>query len=57
VYPARTDPVETLSASYRNIIFAQKLLDRFGREKLRQMTKERNAMGVFDGLQAMMIGE
>ena len=56
VYPARTDPVETLSASYRNIIYAEKLLDRLGRDNLREMTRQRNAIGIFDALQALMTG-
>lgn len=57
VYPARTDPVETLSASYRNVVFAEKLLNRFGRDKLRQMTRRRDAIGIMDALQTMMVGE
>ena len=56
VYPARIDPVDTLSASYRNIVFAQKLLDKFGRERIREMTRDRNAIGIFDTFQELMIG-
>lgn len=57
VYPARTDPVDTLSASYRNILYAEKILDRLGRDKLRQMTQQRDVIGVFDALQALLLGE
>lgn len=57
VFPSRTDPVETLSASYRNIVYAEKILDRVGRDKLRQMTRQRDVIGIFDMVQTLMIGE
>jgi xylose isomerase len=57
VFPARTDPIETLSASYRSIQYAEKLLDKFGREKLREMIRQRDVIQVFDELQKLMLGE
>lgn len=57
VFPARTDPIKTLSASYRTIQYAERLLDKFGREKLREMIRQRNVIQVFDELQKMMLGE
>jgi xylose isomerase len=57
VFPARTDPVETLSASYRTIQYAERLLDRLGRERLRQMIRTRDTIQVFDALQKSMLGE
>lgn len=57
VFPARTEPVETLSASYRAIRNAQRLLDRFGRERLRHMCRQGDVIRVFDALQTMMLGE
>lgn len=57
VYPARTVPIDTLSASYRNIIYAEKMLDRIGRKKLRKMTRQRDVIGIFDAFQNLMIGE
>jgi xylose isomerase len=57
VFPARTDPVETLSASYRTIQYGEKLLDKFGRERLRAMIRQGDVIRVFDALQALMLGE
>jgi xylose isomerase len=57
VFPARTDPIETLSASYRSIQYAEKLLDKFGREKLREMIRQRDVIQVFDELQKVILGE
>ena len=57
VYPSRLDPVETLSASYRNIVYGEKLLDRLGRDNLRNMTRNRDVIGIFDALQTLMLGE
>ena len=57
VFPARTDPVETLSACYRTIRHAEGLLDRFGREQLRKMIRQGDVIRVFDALQRLMLGE
>jgi len=57
VFPARTDPIETLSASYRTIQYAERLLDKFGREKLRELIRQRDVIQVFDGFQKLMLGE
>jgi xylose isomerase len=57
VFPARTDPVKTLSASYRMIRYAKVLLDRFGREKLREIIRQGDVIRVFDDLQKTMLGE
>jgi xylose isomerase len=57
VFPSRTDPVQTLSASYRTIRYAQGLLDKFGREKLREMIRQGDVIRVFDDWQRMMLGE
>jgi xylose isomerase len=56
VFPARTDPVQTLSACYRTIQYAERLLDRLGREKLRQMIRQRDVIRVFDTVQRSMLG-
>ena len=56
IFPARTDPVETLSACYRSIQYAETLLDRFGRDKLREMIRQRDVIRVFDRLQRLMLG-
>jgi xylose isomerase len=57
VFPARTDPIETLSASYRTIRYAERFLDKFGREKLRELIRQRDVIQVFDELQKLMLGE
>ena len=57
VFPARTDPVETLSASYRAIVYGERLLDKFGRERLREMISRRDVIRVYDDLQRLMLGE
>jgi xylose isomerase len=56
VFPARTNPVDTLSASYRAIINAEKMLDKFGRDRLRGMIANREVIQVFDEFQKLMIG-
>lgn len=56
VFPARTNPVDTLSASYRAIGNAEKMLDKFGRERLRSMIANREVIQVFDEFQKLMIG-
>jgi xylose isomerase len=57
VFPARTDPVVTLSACYRTILYSERLLDRFGREKLREMIRQGSTIQVFDELQKLMLGD
>lgn len=57
VFPSRTQPLATLSASYRAIKYGQAMLDRFGRERLREMVRTRNVIGVFDAFQQMMLDE
>ncbi len=56
VFPARTNPVDTLSASYRAIVNAEKLLDKFGRDRLRSLIANRQVIQVFDEFQKLMIG-
>lgn len=56
VFPARTNPVDTLSASYRAIGNAEKMLDKFGRDRLREMIANREVIQVFDEFQKLMIG-
>jgi xylose isomerase len=57
VFPARTDPVETLSACYRTIQYSERLLDKLGRERLRERVRQGNVIQVFDELQQLMLGE
>jgi xylose isomerase len=57
VFPARTDPSETLSASFLTIQYAERLLDKFGREKLWHMIQQRDAIQVFDAFQKLMLGD
>ncbi len=57
VFPSRTDPVRTLSYSYRAIVNAERFLDRFGRDRLREMVQQRDVIAVYDEFQKMMIGE
>ncbi len=57
VFPARTNPIETLSASFRTIQYAERLLDKFGREKLWHMIQQRDAIQVFDEFQKLMLGD
>ena len=55
VFPSRIDPVDTFSATYRSIDFGNQILDKFGRDKLRQLTRERKVIEIFDALQKMML--
>ena len=57
VFPARTDPVQTLSFSYRSIVYAQRFLDVFGRERLRGMVRRREVIAIHDAFQQMALGE
>ena len=54
VFPARLDPVETLSASYRAIRNAEAMLDKFGRDKLREMVRSRDVINIMDRFHGMM---
>jgi xylose isomerase len=56
VFPARTDPVETLSLCFRSIQYAERLLDKFGRERLREMIRQGDVIQVFDAFQKLMLG-
>lgn len=55
VFPSRTDPVQTLSTSYRTIIYAEKLLDKFGRQHLWEMIQKGDVIGIYDEFQKIMI--
>lgn len=57
VFPARTDPVETLASSYRAIQYAEKFLDKFGRDKLQKLISQRDVITTFDELQAAILGD
>jgi xylose isomerase len=57
VFPARLDPVETLSASYRAIRNGEAMLDRFGRDKLREMIRNRDVIKIYDEFQQLMLGQ
>lgn len=56
VFPARTKPGPTLSASYRAIAYGQELLTRFGRDRLRCMIQERDPLAIFDAWHAIFLG-
>jgi xylose isomerase len=55
VFPARTDPVETLSACYRTLCYAEKLLDKFGRERILELIRQRDFIRFFDEIQKIMV--
>jgi xylose isomerase len=57
VFPARTDPVETLSSSYRAIVYGEKFLDKIGRDNLQEMIRQRDVIRTFDELQKLIVGE
>lgn len=57
VFPARTDPVETLSACYRTMQYSERLLDKFGRDRLRELIRQRQVIQIYDEFQKMMLGE
>jgi xylose isomerase len=57
VFPARLDPIEVFSASYRTIQYSERLLDKFGRDRLREMIRQRDVIQVFDEFQKVMLGE
>lgn len=57
VFPARTDPVKTLSYSYRAIVYGERFLDMFGRERLREMVQQRDVIEIYDEFQKIVLGE
>ena len=57
VFPSRTDPVKTLSYSYRAIVYGERFLDMFGRERLREMVQQRDVVEIYDAFQKIIVGE
>ncbi|MGD8969521.1 MAG: TIM barrel protein, partial [Anaerolineae bacterium] len=55
VFPARLDPLETLSACYRSIQYGEAMLDKFGRDRLRGMVQQGEVIRVFDDFQRLML--
>lgn len=57
VFPSRTDPVKTLSYSYRAIVYGERFLDIFGRERLRELVQQRDVIEIYDAFQKIAVGE
>jgi xylose isomerase len=55
VFPSRTDPVETLSASYRAIRYGLDFLEKFGKDRLRLLVRSGDFITVFDKLNQMIL--
>lgn len=56
VFPSRMDPQATLSATYRSIVYGQRMLERAGKEQLRALIQQRRVIEVYDILQKSMLG-
>jgi xylose isomerase len=55
VAPFRLDPVKTCSATYRSVIWADKVVEKVGREKLRQIIAQGDPIDALDELQAAVL--
>jgi xylose isomerase len=51
VAPFRLDPVKTCSSTYRSLVWAERIVDKIGREELRRIVCEGDAIDALDALQ------
>jgi xylose isomerase len=56
VAPFRLDSVKTCSATYRSIVWAEKVVEKVGREKLREIVAQGDPIDALDALQTAVLG-
>ena len=56
VAPFRIDSVKTFSSTYRSIVWAQKVVEKIGREELRRIIHEGDPVDALDKLQSIVSG-
>jgi xylose isomerase len=56
VAPFRLDPVKTCSATYRSVVWAEKVIEKIGREKIREIVAHGDPIDALDALQAAVLG-
>lgn len=55
VAPFRLDPVKTCSATYRSVVWAEKVVEKIGRERLREIVSQGDPVDALDALQAAVL--
>jgi hypothetical protein len=53
VAPFRLDPVKTFSATYRSLLWAEKVIEKAGREELCRIIREGDPIDALDLLQSV----
>jgi xylose isomerase len=56
VAPFRLDAVKTCSATYRSVVWAEKMIEKIGSEKLREIVAQGDPIDALDALQAATLG-
>lgn len=56
VAPFRLDPIKTCSATYRSVVWAEKVVEKIGRNKLREIVAHGDAVDALDALQKAVLG-
>ncbi|RPH62570.1 MAG: sugar phosphate isomerase/epimerase [Chloroflexi bacterium] len=56
VAPFRLDSVKTCSATYRSVVWAEKVVEKVGREKIREIIAQGDPVDALDALQAAVLG-
>jgi xylose isomerase len=56
VTPFRLDPVKTCSSTYRSMIWAEKMVEKIGRERLGAIIAQGDAVDALDALQTAALG-
>lgn len=56
VAPFRLDPAKTCSATYRSVVWAERVIEKVGREKLCAIVAQGDPIDALDALQAAVIG-
>jgi xylose isomerase len=56
VAPFRLDAVKTCSATYRSVVWAEKMIEKIGPEKLREIVAQGDPIDALDALQAATLG-
>jgi xylose isomerase len=55
VVPFRLDPVKTCSSTYRSLIWAERVVEKVGREELRHIVREGDPIDALDALQKSIL--
>jgi xylose isomerase len=56
VAPFRLDAIKTFSSTYRSVVWAEKVVEKIGRQKLREIVAKGDPIDALDALQAAALG-